>query len=160
MIIQFQQGCNDSRSIDTHAHTVQYCAAWPAPIITSRYYLSIPIPVSVCSGGLKRGSGANLMIRGLNSHLGSRNSGHTGTAALQYLTMCKYFLADYALIFCMTPVRCNVLYAHFLAANFHVCIVWIIWFYFWQHSHEIVMFVQTVRTFTIFRNAIAIGCNV
>ena len=101
MIIQFQQGCNDSRRIDTHAHTVQYCAAWPAPIITSRYYLSIPIPVSVCSGGLKRGSGANLMIRGLNSHLGSRNSGHTGTAALQYLTMCKYFLSDYAVIFCM-----------------------------------------------------------
>ena len=58
------------------------------------------------------------------------------------------------------PVRCYVLYAHFLAANFQVCIVWIIWFYFWQHSHEIVMFVQTVRTFTIFRNAIAIGCNV
>ena len=99
MIIQFQQGCNDSRRIDTHAHTVQYCAAWPAPIITSRYYLSIPIPVSVCSGGLKRGSGVNLMIRGLNSHLGSRNSGHTGTAALQYLTMCKYFLSDYAVFF-------------------------------------------------------------
>ena len=82
--------------------------------------------VSVCSGGLKRGSGVNLMIRGLNSHLGSRNSGHTGAAALQYLTMCKYFLSDYAVIFCMTPVRCYVLYAHFLAANFHVCIVWII----------------------------------
>ena len=57
--------------------------------------------MSVFSGGLKRGSGANLMIRGLNSHLGSRNSGHTGAAALQYLTMCKYFLSDYAVIFCM-----------------------------------------------------------
>ena len=124
--------------------------------------------MSVCSGGLKRGSGANLMIRGLNSHLGRRNSGHTGTAALEYLTMCQYFLSDYVDIFCLAqdetcgtaPVRCYVLYAHFLAANFQVCIVWIIWFYFWQHSHEIVMFVQTVRTFTIFRNAIAIGCNV
>ena len=55
--------------------------------------------VSVCSGGLKRGSGVNLMIRGLNSHWGGRNSGHTGAAALQYLTMCKYFLSDYAVIF-------------------------------------------------------------
>ena len=122
MIIQFQQGCNDSRSIDTHAHTVHRGSAL---IITSRYYLSIPIPVSVCSGGLKRGSGANLMIRGLNSHLGSRNSGHTGTAALQYLTMCKYFLADYALIFCMTQAhRTRRAAPHRCAAMFCMLIFW------------------------------------